>query len=92
MTVPDVLDWAAIAGFRFSQKTKDGMMMDMHLPGFVDSLKQDDILSIELLKMRAAYAVNDDYHEVQHWSVYKCIHCELDHEGRSYLLSGGSVV
>lgn len=89
MAVPDVLDWAAIAGFRFSQKTKDGMMTDMHLPGFVDSLKEDDVLSIELLKMRSAYAVNDDHYEVQHWSVYKCIHCELDHEERSYLLSGG---
>ncbi|NUO76878.1 MAG: TIGR04141 family sporadically distributed protein [Lysobacter sp.] len=89
MAVPDVLNWSAVAGFRFSQRVKDGMMADMHLPGFMNSLKGDDILSIELLKMRHAYAVNDDHHELEHWSVYKCLHCELDHDGRSYLLSGG---
>lgn len=89
MAVPDVLDWSAVAGFRFSQKTKDGMMSDLHLPGFMNSLRSDDLLSIELLKARYAYAVNDDHAELQHWSVYKCLHCELDHEGKSYLLSGG---
>lgn len=89
MAVPDVLDWNTVEGFRFTQNKKDGMHTDMHLPGFFDSLNSHDPLSVELLKMRHVYAVNADHFEVQHWSVYKCLHCELDHEGRSYLLSGG---
>lgn len=89
LAVPDVLDWSAIAGFRFSQSSREGMLTDMHLPGFMDSLRDDDVMSIDLLKLRSAFAVNDDHHEVQHWSIYKCIHCELEYQERSYLLSGG---
>ncbi len=89
MATPDVLDWNMVEGFRFSLNKKEGMQTDMHLPGFFSSLRDDDLLSVEFLKMRHVYAVNSDHVEVQHWSVYKCIHCELEYEGRSYLLSGG---
>lgn len=89
MAVPDVIDWNSVEGFRFSLNKKDGMHTDMHLPGFFSSLNDSDKLSIDLLKMRHVYAVNAEHLEVQHWSVYKCIHCELDHDGRSYLFSGG---
>lgn len=89
LAIPDVLDWTAVAGFRFSRKVKDGMLNDLHLPGFMNTLSQDDVLSIELLRSRYAYALNDEHQELQHWSVFKCIHCELDDNGKSYLLSGG---
>lgn len=89
MAVPDVLEWASVAGFRFTGNPKDEMATDLHLPGFLGTVKGVDALTIELLKQRRAYALNDDYGELQHWSVYKCLHCELTDAGRSYLLSGG---
>lgn len=85
---PDVLDWDVVEGFRFTQAKTDGYLTDMHLPGFFDTVKDTD-LSVELLKMRHVYAVNADHMEVKHWTVYKCIHCEVEHEGKTYLLSGG---
>jgi uncharacterized protein (TIGR04141 family) len=89
MAVPDVLEWACVAGFLFTGNPKDEMATDLHLPGFLGTVKGVDALTIELLKQRRAYALNDDYGELQHWSVYKCLHCELTDAGRSYLLSGG---
>lgn len=88
IAAPDVLDWDVVEGFRYSQSRSDGYQTDMHLPGFFDTI-QGIPLSIELLKMRHVYAVNSDYSEVKHWTIYKCIHCEVEHEGKTYLLSGG---
>lgn len=89
MAVPDVLEWASVAGFRFTGNPKNEMATDLHLPGFLGTVKSVDVLTIELLKQRRAYALNDDYGELQHWSVYRCLHCELNDAGRTYLLSGG---
>lgn len=88
LAAPDVLDWDVVEGFRYSQSRADGYQTDMHLPGFFATV-EDVPLSAELLKIRHVYAVNADYMEVKHWMVYKCIHCEVEHEGKTYLLSGG---
>lgn len=88
LAAPDVLDWDVVEGFRFTQAKTDGYLTDMHLPGFFDTVK-DTGLSVELLEMRHVYAVNADHMEVKHWTVYKCIHCEVEHGGKTYLLSGG---
>lgn len=88
LAAPDVLDWDVVEGFRYSQGKGDGYQTDMHLLGFFATV-EDVVLSVELLKMRHVYAVNADHLEVKHWTVYKCIHCEIEHEGKTYLLSGG---
>jgi uncharacterized protein (TIGR04141 family) len=88
LAAPEVLDWDVVEGFRYSQSKRDGYQTDMHLPGFFATIEGID-LSVELLKMRHVYAVNADHVEVKHWTIYKCIHCEVEREGKSYLLSGG---
>ena len=88
LAAPDVLDWDVVEGFRYSQSKADGYQTDMHLPGFFATV-EDVALSVELLKMRHVYAVNADHIEVKHWTVYKCVHCEVEHGGKTYLLSGG---
>lgn len=88
LAAPDVLDWDEVEGFRYSQSKGDGYHTDMHLLGFFATI-DDTSLSVELLKMRQVYAVNADHFEVKHWAVYKCVHCEVEYEGRTYLLSGG---
>jgi uncharacterized protein (TIGR04141 family) len=88
LAAPDVLDWDVVEGFRYSQSKGDGYQTDMHLLGFFATV-EDVVLSVELLKMRHVYAVNADHLDVKHWTVYKCIHCEVEHGGKTYLLSGG---
>jgi len=89
LAAPDVLDWEVVEGFRYTQNKSDGYETDMHLPGFFRAVENAGPLSVEFLKMRHVYAINADHYEVKHWTVYKCIHCEVDHEGKTYLLSGG---
>lgn len=88
LAAPDVLDWDVVEGFRYSQSKGDGYQTDMHLLGFFATV-EDVVLSVDFLKMRHVYAVNADHMDVKHWTVYKCIHCEVEHEGKTYLLSGG---
>ncbi len=88
LAAPDVLDWDEVEGFRYSQSKGEGYQTDMHLLGFFATV-EDVALSVELLKMRHLYAVNADHLEVRRWTVYKCVHCEVEHKGKTYLLSGG---
>lgn len=89
ITIPEVVDWKFIAGFKFTKSKREGRSTDLHLPGFVQTLKAEDVLSIEFLRARYAYAVNDDDIEMERWTVFKCLHCELEHEEVDYILSGG---
>jgi uncharacterized protein (TIGR04141 family) len=55
----------------------------------MDSLRDTDDISIDLLKRRDVYAVDDNGDTVEKWPIYRCIHCEIDMNGGSYVLAGG---
>jgi uncharacterized protein (TIGR04141 family) len=90
ISIPDVIDWERVAGFKFTKRAKDGIETDLHLPGFFRSLAADDVVTIELLKTRQAFAVDEDENEVHRWSVFRCLHCEVKDSDGSFVLSGGS--
>lgn len=89
MALPDVIDWTRICRFRFGGGASLPTHTDIHLPGFVNSLKDDDDLTIDLLKKRVVCAVDDSGDLVDKWQIYRCIHCEVDLNGGSYVFSGG---
>lgn len=90
LSIPEVIEWSRVDGFKFSMKTTDGVDSDLHLPGFIRTLKKDDVLSIAFLKRRPAFAVNGEESVEYKWSVYKCLHCEISDSDGSYILSAGN--
>ncbi len=91
MAIPDIIDWNRVCRFRFVGKSAP-THNDIHLPGLVDSIKDfayDDV-SVDLLKKRMVQAVDDSGDIVEKWQAYRCIHCEVDLNGGSYVLSGGN--
>lgn len=88
LAVPDIVDWSIVNGFKFTQSKKEGVASDLHLPGLVLQFP-DEHPSIEFLRMHHAMSVNDDEQTVDRWPIYRCIHCEIDHEEKSYILSAG---
>ena len=89
MALPDIIDWNRICRFRFGGSASSPTHTDIHLPGFVKSLRDDDDLAIDLLKKRVVFAVDDSGDLVDKWPIYRCIHCEADLNGGSYVFSGG---
>lgn len=89
LAMPDIIDWNRVCRFRFGGLPSAPTHSDIHLPGFMGSLKGDDIISVDLLKKRDVGAVDDNGDTVEKWPVYRCIHCEVDLNGGSYVFSGG---
>lgn len=88
LAIPDVVDYAGIHRFRFTGSTLSHN--DLHLPGFIRALDADEAITVELLKKKYAFAVNDDGHAVgEKWPVYKCIHFEVQDGDETFLLAAG---
>jgi uncharacterized protein (TIGR04141 family) len=88
LAIPDVVDWAVVKGFKFTKSPKEGVSSDLHLPGLVQAFTKD-VPSIAFLNARYAMSVDDEEHPVDRWPVYRCIHCELNKDGKAYVLSAG---
>lgn len=89
LAVPDIVDWARIHGFKFTHRTAEGRFTDLHLPGLVAAY-HDQAPTLEFLRARYAMAVDEEDRTVEQWQVYRCIHCEMDRDGKSYVLSAGN--
>lgn len=89
MAVPQMEEWARIDGFRYGLTKKNPKHHDIHLPEFLEEVRDPSGITINRLRQRQVFCIGDDDRQINQWSVYKCVYCELDHEGNSYLLSGG---
>lgn len=89
LSLPDIVEWADIDGFKFTNSKKEGVSTDVHLPGFVHTHDKDK-LSIDYLKSHFAMAVNTEERVIARWPVYRCIQCEFDLDDKSYVLSAGT--
>lgn len=89
MAAPQMEEWARIDGFRYGSAKKNPKHHDMHLPGFLEEIRDPSSITIDRLRQRQVICIGDDDHPINQWSAYKCLYCELDHGGTSYLLSDG---
>jgi uncharacterized protein (TIGR04141 family) len=89
LAVPDILDWSRVSGFRYSQANWKPEVYDIHLPRFMEYLKDPTNLSLATLKTRRLYCMGDDDSVIKSWTVFNCLYCELDQDGKSYVLNAG---
>ena len=96
MAVPDIIEWAEVDGFRYGLKPRNAKYHDLHLSDLIDEIKEvrgNDFspsnINLNLLKQRDVLCIGDDDQTIRRWTLYSCLYCELDHEGHTYLLSGG---
>jgi len=89
LALPDVIDWRRVCRFRFSQDSRDPTHSDIHLPGFFGSFDAAEPITLDLLKKRRVFAIDDENNPLDRWSIYECIHYEVDFDGKSFIFSGG---
>lgn len=88
LAVPDIVDWAKVDGFKFTQSAGEGVSSDLHLPGLVQAFPEEDP-TLQFLRKHYAMPVDDEEHVLDRWPVYRCLHCEIDDGGKSFILSAG---
>lgn len=91
LAVPEIIPWEEVGGFCYFLNPKSPEYHDIHLPDFLNSLRDEDKegLNIETLKKKYVQCVHVDGHAIYRWQIYKCIYGELEFEKDTYMLSGG---
>ncbi|TDR39628.1 uncharacterized protein (TIGR04141 family) [Tahibacter aquaticus] len=90
MAIPDIVDWDRVVRFRFGATKRHKRYTDLHLPGFFATVRKDQELHRAFLQQHFAFAVDGEDSPIHQWSIMKCLHYEVEHEGQQYLLSSGS--
>lgn len=89
LTVPDIIDWDDVAGFKYSQKKSEDLKDDLHVQDFKDCLDKDEVTLDDVESHRVHMYCSSTDNDRERWKVYDCIYCECDNDGSTYLLSNG---
>jgi uncharacterized protein (TIGR04141 family) len=90
LAVPEPIDWASVAGFKYGTGARRAVVHDIHLQSFLQDhgLPADDV-TVAYLKQHRVLAVDGDGAVQHNWPVYRCLYCEVEDGSNTYLLSGG---
>jgi uncharacterized protein (TIGR04141 family) len=90
LAIPEPIEWADIAGFRYRRGGKYAVRHDIHLDSFLeDSGVAAGEMTVDYLQRHDVLAVDGEDTKRYAWPVYRCIYCEVEHSGDTYLLSAG---
>ena len=91
LTIPQLIDWSAVSGFKYGTARSAEVDSDVHLNRFKEKFGDIRALTIEDLKTRRVVAVSHEgEHVVDSWPVYRCLYCEVDQGTDTYLLTNGN--
>ncbi len=89
MAVPEVIEWEHVSGFRYGSGRHCPEYHDIHLDQFLKSLSDPDEITKDVLVHRSVLCIDNEGLPFEKWPVYRCLYGEIDHDGNSYVLSGG---
>jgi uncharacterized protein (TIGR04141 family) len=90
LTVPQLIDWSSVAGFKYRVARSAEIYPDVHLKTFKDECTNVDNLTVDDLKTRHIFAVSHENDNViDSWAVYRCLYAEVDQGQDTYLLTTG---
>ena len=89
LTIPEIIDWDRIDGFKYRSNESDPVHADVHFFDLLHEMDGDDV-TLPLLKRRKIYAISSETGEpLEQWTLYRCIYFEVDETSDTYLLNGG---
>jgi len=85
---PDILDWSDVRFFSYSDAENVRVFTDIHWRTLLRNTKSAP--SAESFKRKRVYCYGESQVPIRRWSAYNCIYAQIDIEGGTYLLTGGS--
>jgi len=87
MAVPSIITWENVMGFRY--QGSGATHADILIEDVVSTLKKP-LESMDQLRNKQIRMISSiDEQEIDHWSAYRCLYGELEHEGNQYCINGG---
>lgn len=88
LAAPNIMDWADVAGFKFGLSKSGDTYPDIFWRDYFATLDDDEV-SLEGLKKSKVVWIDANDSNRDRWSLYKCVNCEIERDGKMYLLNGG---
>jgi uncharacterized protein (TIGR04141 family) len=88
LSIPELIDWAAIDGFAYRDTRHAAIHPDVHLREYLEEVRPRR-LDVAFLKRRQVRAVNADGQEVKSWPLFRCVYAEIEHDESTYVLTNG---
>jgi len=87
LSIPQIINWDSVKGFMFTCG-KDILYPDINLEGFLSTVKNGQLITIDLLKSRKVFCADDEHNKIHgSWSVYKCLYVEINLQGSKFILN-----
>lgn len=89
LSIPELIEWNLVKGFIYTNG-RNIIYPDINLDSFLKTVKDDQDITLDLLKQRHVYCADTDHKKIfNSWSIYKCVYVEIDKENEKYLFNGG---
>jgi uncharacterized protein (TIGR04141 family) len=90
LTIPQIIDWSVVEGFKYKYADDAPIHGDVHLDSFRRQFGHIENLTADDLRHQHVIAVSHEGgHEIESWSIHRCIYCEVDQGTTTYLLTNG---
>lgn len=90
LAVPDLLEWADMAGFTYSGARDAERHDDIAFEAYLAQLNDPDALSLAMLKRHKVTCHRESTDGViDDWPIYRCIYAEMDWDDGTYILDNG---
>ena len=96
---PEVVDWSAIAGFRYHFDPRKIWRPELRLQDYLNGLAgipgwpeaPDGLEAADFLRRRHVFAVDGNGQTAHKWPVWRCLTGEFDFDGDTYVFDEGDI-
>jgi len=90
LSVPDIIDWTDISGFKYQNMKHDISYDDIDWDSYLAFLGTEMPHTAETFRKHYVLAISESSgQQINAWTVYRCIYCELSLDGADYALNNG---
>lgn len=86
---PAVIDWERDRGFAYGAAAKYPVILDIDFKTFLETVENPEGIDQSDLERRRVVVMGGNDQPRDHWTVYRCLNCELEHKGDTYVLDDG---
>jgi len=89
MAVPEWIEWKNVSRFSFPSLGGTFEYKDIQLAALLRAKRAGEVIDADWLQRRKIKCLDLEGEPRHIWTAYQCLYAELEHEGKTYLLSGG---
>lgn len=89
MAVPEWIDWRTVGRFVLPARSGTFEYRDIHLAALLRAQGPNETIDRDWLRRRSIKCIDLEGETLHKWTAYECLYAEMDHQEKTFLLSGG---